>query len=72
MIFTVGIYRWSAVIVGFVGVLVIVAPATIDLKNYGVLVGLAASFTTALVSIFLRDMGKTIFANHNKRQMLLK
>jgi drug/metabolite transporter (DMT)-like permease len=52
--------RWIAVIVGFLGVLMIVQPTGAAIYSvYGVLVSLAAAFSTAIVSIFLRDLGRT-------------
>ncbi|MBC2668672.1 DMT family transporter [Novosphingobium piscinae] len=56
---TVGPWRWSAVAVGLVGVMVIVGPDRAHLPLNGVVVGLFAAFSVALVSIQLRDLGRT-------------
>lgn len=55
----VGIYRWLAVITGFLGVTLIAQPSGQDYASYGLLVVTVAVFATALVQIFLRDLGKT-------------
>jgi drug/metabolite transporter (DMT)-like permease len=55
----VGPYRWSAVGAGFLGVMLIAQPSGELYAGYGVLVALAASFSGALVPIFLRDLGRT-------------
>ena len=55
----VGLYRWLAVITGFTGVLLIIGPSTSSMTGYTALVPLMASFSTALVAIFLRNLGRT-------------
>lgn len=55
----VGIYRWAAVVTGFVGVLLIIGPDAGTFGDYKSFVPLLAAFSTALVAIFLRDLGKT-------------
>lgn len=55
----VGPWRWSAVLLGLVGVVVIVGPDRSHLPLLGVAVGLGAAFFVALVSIQLRDLGRT-------------
>jgi drug/metabolite transporter (DMT)-like permease len=54
-----GIHRWSAVILGFVGVLVMMRPDTNHLPPFGVAVALSAAIMTAIVSILLRELGRT-------------
>ncbi len=54
----VGPYRWVAVALGFVGVLVIVRPGG-DLPLFGSLVGLGAGVMVALISIQVRDLTRT-------------
>jgi len=54
----VGIYRWSAVLVGFAGVLLMAHP-TGGTDHFGILVGLAAACGVASVNITLRYLGKT-------------
>jgi drug/metabolite transporter (DMT)-like permease len=53
----VGPYRWSAVIVGFAGVLVMVRP-TGDVYVLGVVVALSAALLHAILQIFLRYLGR--------------
>lgn len=55
----VGRYRWSAVIIGFGGVLMIAQPSGEHYASYALFVALAAALSTALVQIFLRELGKT-------------
>jgi len=54
----VGPYRWSAVAVGFVGVLVIVRPDG-GVVSQGALVALAAALAYALAMIAMRQLGRT-------------
>lgn len=54
----VGPYRWSAVAVGFVGVLIIVRPGG-SMLNIGALVGLGAAIAYALAMIAIRQLGRT-------------
>lgn len=56
----IGIYRWSAVALGFTGVLIVMQPGSsgaVDL--WGVLVGLIAAFMVALISFQIQDLNKT-------------
>ena len=53
----VGLYRWSAVVIGFVGVLVIVRPGG-EMLNLGAVVAVAAAFVGGLVSITLRQLNR--------------
>jgi drug/metabolite transporter (DMT)-like permease len=54
----VGIYRWSAVIVGFVGVLVMVHPSG-DVFQWGALSALANAVFYAIGSLTVRGMSRT-------------
>ncbi len=60
-----GWQRWSAVIVGFAGVLVVLAPWTSFAGGFdgdhgvGTLVALAGAVMTALITIAVRDLGRT-------------
>ena len=56
---TAGRWRWGAVVLGLTGVLMIVGPDRGHMPLYGVLVGLGAAFFVALVSIQLRELGRT-------------
>ncbi|WP_298371807.1 DMT family transporter [Azospirillum sp.] len=58
----VGIHRWSAVLVGFSGVLIIAKPSG-DLLNLGVLVALGGAFCNATAMITIRQLSKTEAAN---------
>lgn len=55
----VGPWRYGAVVIGFLGVILVAKPSGDELPILGVTVGLAAAFTTALVQIYLRDLGRT-------------
>lgn len=55
-----GLHRWAAVLVGFVGVLIVVQPGKSGhFPLFGGLVGLYASAAVALIAIQLRSLGKT-------------
>ena len=54
-----GWHRWIAVAAGFVGVLIVAQPGGGSLPLWGALSGLAAAFTTASVSILLRQIART-------------
>lgn len=61
----VGIARWSAVILGFVGVLVVLNPTTLLAQGFtgehglGTLIALGGAVMTALITIQVRDLGRT-------------
>lgn len=55
----VGRIRWTAVALGFAGVLIIAGPDRSHLPLQGLAVGIGAAFMVALVSIQLRDLGRT-------------
>lgn len=55
----VGPVRWAAVALGLAGVVVIAGPDSSNLPPFGVALGLGAAMGLALVSIQLRDMGRT-------------
>jgi drug/metabolite transporter (DMT)-like permease len=54
----VGIHRWVAIILGFIGVIIIAQPDGLNL-NIGVVYGLASSMFYALAMISLRSLGGT-------------
>ncbi len=54
----VGLYRWSAVIIGFLGVLIAARPSG-DANWLGIGFALAAAFFLALIAITMRWMGRT-------------
>lgn len=54
-----GAHRWSAVVIGFLGVLVMIRPDTSHFPPVGLAVAIAASFVTASVSLVLRELGRT-------------
>lgn len=56
---TVGLHRWSAVALGFVGVLIVVQPQSGHLPLLGATTGLVSALSTALVTILLRQLGRT-------------
>lgn len=55
----VGPWRWTAVALGFAGVLVIAQPGSAHIPPLGAAVGLGAGFMVALISIQVRDLGRT-------------
>jgi drug/metabolite transporter (DMT)-like permease len=55
----IGIHRWGAVALGFVGVLIMAHPDSQNLASVGVLVALAGAFVTAIISIVLRDLNRS-------------
>ena len=55
----VGIHRWSAVILGFVGVLIVVQPGGSNIPALGAASGLAAAIMIAIISIQVRDLTRT-------------
>lgn len=55
----VGIYRWTAVTLGFLGVVVIARPGSGEIPMLGSIVALSAAFMIALISIQIRDLGRT-------------
>jgi drug/metabolite transporter (DMT)-like permease len=55
----VGRHRWSAVVLGFIGVLIVVRPGSGGLVPHGVAIGLMAGIVVSGVSITLRQIGRT-------------
>lgn len=55
----VGAFRWSAVLAGLAGVVVIAGSDRANLPPLGLAVGIGAAFMVALISIQVRDLGRT-------------
>jgi drug/metabolite transporter (DMT)-like permease len=55
----VGWWRWSAVLLGFVGILVIAQPGGGQFPLYGAMVALGGAFMIALISIQIADLSRT-------------
>jgi drug/metabolite transporter (DMT)-like permease len=55
----VGLWRWSAVFLGFAGILVIAQPGDGHFPLYGALVALGGAFMVALISIQIADLNRT-------------
>lgn len=55
----VGIWRWSAVVLGFAGVVTIAQPGGGHIPLEGALVGLGGAFMIALISIQIADLNRT-------------
>jgi len=55
----VGPWRWSAVILGFAGILLIAQPGGGHFPLYGALVALGGAFMIALISIQIADLNRT-------------
>lgn len=56
---TVGLWRWSAVLAGFLGVLIIAQPGGGDIPLFGAAVAMGGAFMIALISIQIRDLSRT-------------
>lgn len=54
-----GWHRWGAVVVGFLGVLIVTQPWSAHVPLFGATVGLLAALFVAIVAILLRQIGKT-------------
>lgn len=55
----VGRHRWSAVLAGLLGVLIVMRPAGGDLPVTGLIIAVLAAFGVACVNITIRQIGKT-------------
>ena len=55
----IGLWRWSAVFLGFAGVLVIAQPGDGHIPLIGAACSLSAAFVIGLISIQIRDLGRT-------------
>ncbi|MFC3097251.1 DMT family transporter [Alteraurantiacibacter palmitatis] len=55
----VGVWRWSAVLAGFAGILVIAQPGDGHIPLVGAAVAMAGAFMIALISIQIRDLSRT-------------
>lgn len=55
----VGRYRWSAVAIGFAGVLLVMQPAGDNLPRLGLILALLSALGVAAVNITIRQMGRT-------------
>ncbi len=55
----VGKWRWSAVLLGLSGILIIAGPDRAQLPLLGLCMGIGGAFMVALISIQLRDLGRT-------------
>lgn len=54
-----GWHRWGAVMIGFLGVLVVAQPGSGHFPLYGAAIGLLAALFVAIVAILLRQIGRT-------------
>ncbi|HTG39897.1 DMT family transporter [Sphingomonas sp.] len=54
-----GVHRWGAVLTGFAGIVIIAQPGGHAVPLAGAAVGLAAAFMIAVISILLRQIGRT-------------
>ncbi|HEX8643489.1 MAG TPA: DMT family transporter [Allosphingosinicella sp.] len=55
----VGVHRWSAVVLGLVGVLLVMRPEGRELPATGLMLAVAAAFGVGLVTITIRQIGRT-------------
>ncbi|HEY0959687.1 MAG TPA: DMT family transporter [Novosphingobium sp.] len=56
---TVGPWRWTAVVLGFVGVAIIAQPGGEPISPLGATMGLIAAFLIAVINYQIRDLGRT-------------
>ncbi|TKD53213.1 DMT family transporter [Sphingomonas baiyangensis] len=54
-----GVHRWGAVLAGFVGIVIVAQPGSGAIPLAGAAVGLASGFLIAVISILLRQIGRT-------------
>lgn len=54
-----GLHRWSAILLGFVGILVMIRPDGAHFPMLGLTVAISGAIMTACISLVLRDLGKT-------------
>lgn len=55
----VGIQRWSAILIGFIGVLVVIQPGGTLIPAFGATVALVGALVTAAVTLVIRILGRT-------------
>jgi drug/metabolite transporter (DMT)-like permease len=55
----VGIRRWSAILIGFIGVLVVIQPGGNLIPAFGATVALIGALVTASVTLVIRMLGRT-------------
>ncbi len=55
----VGRHRWGAVVIGFIGVIIVVQPGGTHIPLIGAAVGLGSAFAVAITSLQIRSMGRT-------------
>jgi drug/metabolite transporter (DMT)-like permease len=55
----IGVHRWAAVLVGFVGVLIIIRPIPGHMNMVGAALGLGGAVATAFAMITVRELGRT-------------
>jgi drug/metabolite transporter (DMT)-like permease len=55
----VGPWRWSAVLLGLIGIVIIAGPDRAQISMLGLSAGIGGAFMVALISIQLRDLGRT-------------
>jgi drug/metabolite transporter (DMT)-like permease len=55
----VGPWRWTAVLIGFVGIVIVLHPDSAMMQSNGAIIALSAAVMTAAVSILLRQLGAT-------------
>ena len=55
----VGPHRWAAIVVGFVGVLIVLQPGGQAIPLFGGSIGLASALLVSVVTILIRQIGQT-------------
>ncbi|WP_062120329.1 DMT family transporter [Sphingobium herbicidovorans] len=54
-----GPHRWAAILLGFVGIIVMIRPDSAHFPPLGLAVAITAAVLTACISLILRDLGRT-------------
>jgi drug/metabolite transporter (DMT)-like permease len=54
-----GWHRWGAVALGFVGILIVTQPGGHSVPLFGAMVGIASAFMIGVISVLLRQIGRT-------------
>lgn len=55
----VGVQRWSAILIGFIGVLIVIQPGGTLIPAFGATVALVGALVTAAVTLVIRMLGRT-------------
>ena len=54
-----GIHRWSAIVIGFIGILIVARPDTAHFPPLGLAVAITGAILTAIINLVVRDLSRT-------------